>query len=273
MYSGWDASAWVFVTPANGSGDFVVMMDVTDELVAQVVHRMKDATGDHLTLQLGEADFDLVKPAGISGRKMQREVGMGAEESFHQSGFMSRKVIGDDMDGLGGRLGGHHLTKKSHKLGAGVTRGSLTNDLAAASLQGRIKRKGAMAIVLKAVALGPSGGKRQHGIAPVEGLDGAFFVHAKHCCMGGRLEIKPNDIGRFGLKARIVAGHVTAHGMRLQAGRAPGAGNSRVGDAQAPGQPARAPVSGAIAGRFGCGSHNPGLHRRGKLVDLAPVVA
>jgi hypothetical protein len=35
------------------------------------------------------------------------------------------------------------------------------------------------------VALQPSGRQRQHWIKPVQGLDGGFFVHAKHRRMFG----------------------------------------------------------------------------------------
>ena len=106
---------------------------------------------------------------------MQGDVGMLAKEGINQLGFMSRKIIGNDVDGLGRRLGRHHLGKKVNKLGTGVTGGGLADDLAAAGLQGGIKRKSAVTVVFKAVALGPSGRKREHGTLAGRGLGWRFF--------------------------------------------------------------------------------------------------
>jgi hypothetical protein len=249
------------------------MADVTHELVAQVADRVEHASLDDLALQFGEPDLDLVQPGRVSRSKMKRDVGMRAKEGVHQLGFMGRKVIDNEVDGLGGGLSGHHLGKKVNKLGAGVAGGGFANDLAAAGLQRRIERKSAVAVVFKAVALCASGRKRQDGIEPVEGLDGTFFVHTKHRRMGGWLEIKSDDIGRFGLEARIIAGHVTAQGVRLQTSRAPRARYGRVAGAEASGEPARAPVGGAVAGRVAHGVENTRLSLRAFGVRLASAVA
>ena len=37
-----------------------------------------------------------------------------------------------------------------------------------------------MAVVLEAVTLGSSPRKRQHGIEPIQGLDGGFLIDAEH---------------------------------------------------------------------------------------------
>ena len=90
--------------------------------------------------------------------------------------------------------------------------------------------------------------------------------------MGGGLEIKSDDIGRLGLKARVLARHVATHGMGLQTGRAPGAGNGRVAGAKAAGEPARAPVSGAVAGWVAHGFENAGLGRGGLGIGFASAI-
>ena len=272
MYGGWNATAWVFIGPANGSSDLVVMANETQELLAQVADGVEDAALDDLALQFTEPEFDLVEPGRVSRSKMQGDVAMLGEEGIDQFGLMSRKIIRNDVDGLGGRLGRHHLGKKVDKLGAGVAGSGLADDLAAARLQGGIKRKGAVAVVFKAVALGPSGRKREDGIEPVESLDGAFFVYTKDRRVGGGLEVKANDIGRFSLKARVLAGHVTTHRMGLQTGRAPGACNGRVAGAEAAGEPTGAPVGRAVAGRMAHGFENAGLSLRALGVGCASAI-
>ena len=51
---------------------------------------------------------------------MEFDVGMGAQKALNACRFMSRKVVGDDMNTGFGRLSSNHLGKKLHELGAGV---------------------------------------------------------------------------------------------------------------------------------------------------------
>ena len=61
---------------------------------------------------------------------MELDVRMGAQEGLNGWSFMSRKVVGDDMNmGISG-LSGDHLGQKLHELGAGVTVGCLSQDFA-----------------------------------------------------------------------------------------------------------------------------------------------
>ena len=84
------------------------------------------------------------------------------------------------MNFLAARLIGDHLGEEGDKLLAGVMRGGFAHHLAIASVKRGVPRKGAVAIVFKAVALQPPGRQWQHRIKPVQGLDGGLFVHAKH---------------------------------------------------------------------------------------------
>ena len=70
-------------------------------------------------------------------------------------------------------------------------------DLAAAGLKGGIKGEGAVTEILDPMTHSPSRRERQHGIEPVEGLDGALFVHAEDGGMGRRGQIQSNDLGGF----------------------------------------------------------------------------
>ena len=81
------------------------------------------------------------------------------------------------------------------------------DDLATSGLEGGIKGKGAVTEVLEAMTLGPSGRERQHGIEPVEGLDGALFVHAEEGSMGRRGQIESDDIGGFRFESCISGSH------------------------------------------------------------------
>jgi hypothetical protein len=67
-----------------------------------------------------------------------------------------------------------------------------------------------MPVILKAVALGPTRGKRQHRIKPVKSLDDALFVHSEDRAVLRWVEIQSDHVGCFLFKLRVVAGHVTS---------------------------------------------------------------
>ena len=105
-----------------------------------------------------------------------------------------------------------------------------------------------MTEILKPMTLGPSRRERQHRIEPVEGLDGALFVHAEDGGMGWRDQIESNDVGGFGFESGIVGSHEVAQPMRLQPVAAPDASDAHVPDAQFACQTTAAPVRAAVIG-------------------------
>jgi hypothetical protein len=158
---------------------------------------MRRLHGHHVALDFGEPIFDLVEPGTISGRVMQRQFWVVGQEALHELGFVGGEVVHDKMDFLAGGLCGDDFLEKADELLAGVAAGSASDELAAAGLQGGIKGEGAVTEILKPMTLGPSRRERQHGIEPVEGLDGALFVHAEDGGMGRRGQIQSNDLGGF----------------------------------------------------------------------------
>ena len=53
------------------------------------------------------------------------DVGVGAQEAFDGFRFMSRKVVGNDMNFRYRRLSGNHLAQEPHELSAGMAVGRL----------------------------------------------------------------------------------------------------------------------------------------------------
>ena len=96
------------------------MADIAHNLAMEVGLGFEDAACNEVSLDLGEPDLDLIKPRGIGRGVMELDVGMGVQKSLNGCSFMSRKVVGDDMNvGFSG-LSGDHLGEKLHELGAGV---------------------------------------------------------------------------------------------------------------------------------------------------------
>ena len=234
------------VSPFDGSSSFVVMPDVTQDFSSEIVDGGKDASGDDLSLNFGEPDFDLVKPRRIGGRKMNADLGMMGQKVIDEFGFMGREIISDDVDLASEGLRGHHLGKKVDELGAGMALSRLAKDFSASGIKGRVKRKGSMAVILKTVSLGSAGRKGPHRIQAVQGLDCSLFVYAKDGGVIRRVQIEADNVGGLLLEVGILAEHVTAQPVRLKAMPSPHPRNGHVIGAKHSGQPATAPVGGSV---------------------------
>jgi hypothetical protein len=103
--------------------------------------------------------------------------------------------------------------------------------------------------IIKPMALGAAGRQRQDRIEAIESLNGRLFIDTKDSAVGRRPEVETNNVGRLGLKIRVIAGHVVTPPGRLQTSLGPDTGHSHVAEAQCGGKFARTPMGGAV-GRF-----------------------
>ena len=171
------------------------MADIAHDLAVEVGLGFEDAASNEVSLDLGEPDLDLIEPRGIGRGVMESDVGMGAQKALNGCRFMSRKVVGDDMNTGFGRLSSDHLGKKFHELSAGMAVCCLSQDLASGCVQGRIERKSAVAKVFESVTFGPSGREGQDGIETIKSLNGTLFIDTENSRMGRRLQIETDDCG------------------------------------------------------------------------------
>ena len=193
----------VTIGPLERFGVGIVGTDVAHDFA--IVSRREDAASDQVTLDFRKPDFDLVEPGRIGRGVVDRDLWMLGQKRDDTLGLMSRKVVHDDVHFLVGRLGGHHVGQKGHKLRAGVTGGGLGNHLTGAHIQGGVERESAVTVVFEAVALGTARRKWQDGVEAVQCLNGALFIDRENRRVHWRVEIETNDIGRLGLEVAIVA--------------------------------------------------------------------
>src|SRR4029077_17921706 len=205
------------VSPFDRSGGLVLVGDVAKNFSSEILEGGKDTSGDDLPLDFGEPDFDLVKPGRVSGGKMKVDFGMLGQKLLDELGFMGREIISDNVDLASEGLGGHDIGKKVDKLGAGMALSGLAEDFSASGIEGRVKGKGSVAVILETVSLGPAWRKRQNRIQAVEGLDRGLFIYAKDSGMIRRVQIEADNIGGLLLEVGILAQHVTAQAVRLKA--------------------------------------------------------
>jgi len=106
--------------------------------------------------------------------------------------------------------------RKATNSAEAVPRRGFAQHLAVFGVERGVQRQRTMAVVLKAVPLGPVARQRQHRVLAVERLDRRLLVDAEHRRMGRRVHIQSNDIGRLALEFGIVRGHLAVAPLRLQ---------------------------------------------------------
>src|SRR3981081_3978234 len=92
----------ILKSPAEGSGGFVVLLDVADQLSGESSCRSEDPASDDIALDFGKPDLDLLKPAGIGRGVMDSNRWIGLEELENIFGFMFGQVVIHDVE-LAGR--------------------------------------------------------------------------------------------------------------------------------------------------------------------------
>ena len=234
------------VSPFDRSGGLIVVADIAKDFSPEIVEGGKDASGDDLPLDLGEPDFDLIKPGRIGGRKMNADLRMLGQKVVNEFGFMGREIISDNVDLASEGLGGYDLGKKVDELGAGMALSGLAKDFSASGIKSRVKGKSSVAVILKTMGFGPAWRKGQNRIVAVQGLDSTLFVYAKDGGMIRRGKIKADNVGGLLLEVRILTKHVTAQPVRLKAMASPNPRNGHVIGAKLGRQPTAAPLGGSI---------------------------
>ena len=246
-YNSWtNPPARIEILPAEGGRALGVETDVAHDLAGEIRDGGKDATGEKIALDFCEPEFDLVEPGGIGGGVMEAHARVGGQKVLHPWGLVGGKVIENDMDRLFGRTGGGQLFQKAHELGAGMARGGFAQNMPRPGVESSVERERAVTKILEAVAFGTTGRERQNGIKPVQGLNGCLFVDTEHRRMLGRVQVKTDYIGGFGLEVGVVAGHIAFQPMRLQSGLLPHAVHQAFADTKVRSQLATRPMGGSI---------------------------
>ena len=103
-------------------GVFVVLADVSHELLVEVFDGREDAAGDDIALNASEPVLDLVQPGRVRRRVVHVDALVLCQEGLHERRLVAAHVVADDVDFAPGTLGGDDLFKKADELLAGVAR-------------------------------------------------------------------------------------------------------------------------------------------------------
>src|SRR6266545_3557555 len=84
--------------PLERSGDLLVMVLEPEESVLDLRERGEVVRGEHLALNDGEVDLDLVEPAGVHGTVYGHDVGEGCLEAAHAGSAAVRGAVVHDPE-------------------------------------------------------------------------------------------------------------------------------------------------------------------------------
>jgi hypothetical protein len=138
----------ILVDPTDRCRGLVVAADVTHELARKVFDRSEDTSGNHVMLNLGKPNFDLVKPTGVGRGVVDPNRAVSLQKCKDFLRLVRAQIVGDDMDLTTCRLALYDLRKEIDELGAGVACAGFRQDLSGLSVQSAVERKGSMAVVL-----------------------------------------------------------------------------------------------------------------------------
>src|SRR4249919_2241211 len=113
------------------------MTDISHELSLQIGHGAEHAAGNHVALDLGEPQFDLIEPRRIRWGEVQMNVGVPGKELLYPLGFVRGEVVGDYMYFLAFGLVDHEVAQKRDELCRGVPRRGLAQHLPGLRVEGR----------------------------------------------------------------------------------------------------------------------------------------
>ena len=120
----------IAIDPPNWVGGLVVLADVAHELALEVWHRGEDTSGDHVALDLGEPELDLIEPGRVGGGEVQVDIAVLCKELADLLGLVGCQVVGDHVDLLAPALVGHDVAEEGDELCRGGAPRRLSQDLA-----------------------------------------------------------------------------------------------------------------------------------------------
>src|SRR3984885_8916587 len=88
----------ILISPMEGGGGFVVLLDVTKELSKQVRFGGEDSSSNDSTLNFGKPDFDLVEPTRIGRRVVETNCRIEFQKLKNTLGFVRAQVVDHDMN-------------------------------------------------------------------------------------------------------------------------------------------------------------------------------
>ena len=129
----------IFVDPSEGGGGFIVVTNVAHQLAGEILYRSEDTSGNNVTLNLREPNFDLVKPTGVGRGIVDPKSRVCLKKCKDFLGLVRTQIVGNYVDLATCRLAIDDLGQKIDKLRAGVTGTRFSQHLSGLSVQSAVE--------------------------------------------------------------------------------------------------------------------------------------
>lgn len=99
------------------------MSDVAHEFSLQVGNGCENTASDDVAFDFGEPEFDLVQPRRVCGCEVEVNPRIQLHKLADRGGFVSRKIVQDDMDLLNSAAEGNNFLEERDEVAAGIASG------------------------------------------------------------------------------------------------------------------------------------------------------
>src|SRR5215831_16864061 len=226
----------------------------------------KGPSADHALRDQSEPTLDLIEPGAAGRDEMQMESAtlLRLEPALHGRTFVGAVVVHDEVNVQLGRYFLFQFAEEFDVLPAPMATQTVPNHLAGQNVEGGKQRGRAVALVVVRLSLRQAWSQGQNGSGPIQGLDLALFVNAKHQSSIRGVEVKSHHVADLSLELRVVGNLKRFHAMRLNIIALPEAVHHHARKAQVSSEPARTPVGGVRRARLQRRIQNPLLQVRGE---------
>jgi len=204
------------VPPPDSGDDFVwvcgpgegfrIIVSLRDEAVdggLEFDNAPEDTALQSLLGQFGEEALDSVEPRARGRREVEGETRVPIEPLTHLRMLMGGVVVEDHVHELSGRHLGLDSIEEADELLVTMALHASANDLAFEHIESSKQRRCAVALVVMGHRAGPALLHWQAGLGAIEGLDLRLFVDREDDGMGGRVDIKPDNIAQLVDELRV----------------------------------------------------------------------
>lgn len=186
-------------------------------LFDQLMYASEGAATDGALGDDSEPAFDLIDPGAISWSVMDLVARPHRQPALDLGMLVSGVVVHDQMEVEFGRDVLIEVAKELEKLLMAVAGLALADHLAGGDLERREEGGGAVADVIMGDALDITQPHGEQRLGAIQGLNLAFFIHAQHQRVLGRVQIEADDVSDFFDKEGIVGELEVALAMGLKA--------------------------------------------------------
>ena len=215
-FDGSDDPIWIG-GPGEGFGVFVGFGDEAIDGGLEIDEGIEDTPLEAPFCEFGEEAFDGVEPRAGCWREVENKPLVAIEPAPDLWMLMGGVVVEDDVDGLVRRdLSVDHVQEPDELL-VPVALHIASDNCPVEDVQGGEERRGSVALVVVGHSAQTPLLHGQARLGAVERLDLAFLVYGQDDGVGGRIDVKPNDIAQFADEVRVVRELELPIAVRLQA--------------------------------------------------------